>query len=662
MTLAALARSPRWIDLLAVAAAAALVAGLTVGTTGGDRLAVLLAPLCALAAGVVIFRSAAAVLRAGERVARRGPISARIALLGIARSPSVPSLAIAFVAVTIGLGGFALAYRATLLRGAADQAADTVPLDALVSPGRDFTTPLQLASLNRWRSLAGGEVLAVRRTDANYASGAGTVTVPALGIPATGLPSIHGWRDSDGAAPLAALARRLRPSGPVRTPGPSIPPTASSLALRVYSPALDVSVTADLRDPQGMIRQVPLGISGSRAVVLRARIPPGRWELEALELDEPTGLDITNGHQNGENAAPATQFQARVALGPMTLLRGSRRSPITVGLGGWSAVGAASPVRSPSGSAAVQSLADANADNDGDVPPQMVVDFNTTGTPGIVNPAQPSDSRRVPLLADPQTAAAAGPGGRIALTVDGLPVSGRVVGVLKRFPTLPAGASGFVVADEATLAAALDAQLPGQGNPDELWLTSANPGRLKAALRTGSLSALSASFRADLERQLRTAPIAEGVLGTLLAAAGLAAALAVIGLLTSMLGAGRDRRLERDLESQGIGPRGLRTQARTRLWLAALMGIASGLGVAVLLTTLAVLTVRAAGTVENPKPPLVTVVPWAELVAWGAGAALVLGLAGLIATSALIKDRRAPWPDPGYVADGAGTLSEGVAS
>src|ERR1017187_6362904 len=53
-----------------------------------------------------------------------------------------------------------------------------------------------------------------------------------------------------------------------------------------------------------------------------ARSPgrPGRWELEALELDEPTGVAITNGHQNGENPAAATQSATRVALGPMLAL------------------------------------------------------------------------------------------------------------------------------------------------------------------------------------------------------------------------------------------------------------------------------------------------------------------------------------------------------
>src|SRR5581483_8688322 len=158
------------------------------GGTGSDHaLTLLLAPLCCAAVGVLTFRAAGLVLRGAERVARDGPVLTRLALVDLARSPWLPALAIAFLAVAVGLGGFALAYRSTLIRSAADQAADRVPLDALVSPGPDFRTPLEVAPLQRWQALASGTVLPVRRTDANYTSGGEAVTVPALGIPAGGL-------------------------------------------------------------------------------------------------------------------------------------------------------------------------------------------------------------------------------------------------------------------------------------------------------------------------------------------------------------------------------------------------------------------------------------------------------------------------------------------
>ena len=612
-----LARSARLTDVLAVAAASALVAALVGGTglggTGSDQaLALLLAPLCCLAVGVLTFRAAGAVLRGTERIARGGPVLTRLALVNLARSPVMPALAIAFVAVAVGLGGFALGYRSTLIRSAADQAADQVPLDALVSPGPDFSTPLELAPLQRWQALAAGAVLPIRRTDANYTSGGGTVTVPALGVPAAGLIQIHGWRESDGSAPLVTLARRLEPTGPVRLPGPMLPVGARWLSLQT-SPDLPVDVTADLRDPQGEIRQVGFGTAGAGAGFLRARVPPGQWELEALELDEPTGVAITNGHQNGENPAAATQSQTRVALGPLLALPARGPSLLRVPLGAWRGVGAAATAPVRSGGAAT-------------------VDFAMSGTPGVLRPAQPTDTHPVPVLTDPQTAASAGPGGRIALTVDGLPVIARVVGVLTRFPTLPPDSAGFVIADEATLAAALDAQLPGQGRADELWIGTRHLAGLRTALGSGPLAQLDSSFRADIDHQLQDAPVARGVLGTLIAATALSVALAVVGLLAALLGGVRDERVESDLTEQGVGPRGLRAELRVRLALASLLGVVVGVGIAVLLTRLAVASVRAAGTVADPSPPVVTVVPWAALAAWGAGTFAALALAGWLAS------------------------------
>ena len=618
-----LARGAWLTDVLAVAAASALVAALNEGTGRNHALALLLAPLCCVAVGVLTFRAAGVVLRGAERVARSGPVLARLAVLNLARSPGVPALAIAFVAVAVGIGGFAFSYRSTLIRGAADQAANSVPLDAIVSPGPEFTTPLELAPLQRWRVLAAGTVLPVRRTIANYTNGGATVTVPALGIPADGLIRIHGWRESDGSAPLAVLARRLEPGAPVRVPGPLLPPGTRWLSLTASSPRLGVDVTADLRDPQGAIRQIAFGTAGAGAAILRASVPRGRWELEALELGEPAGLAITNGHQNSENPAGATQFHARVTLGPLLALRGPGQSQLRVLLGGWRGVGAAAATAHVRHGAVT------------------MVDFVTSGTPGVLRPAQPTDTHPVPVLADPQTAASAGPGGRMAVTVDGLPVVVRVVGILRRFPTLPPGAAGFLVADQPTLAAALDAQLPGQGRADELWITAAHPSRLRAALGSGELAQLDSSFRADLDHRLQDAPVARGVLGTLVALTALSAVLAAIGLLVALLGATRDERLESDLEAQGVGPRGLRAELRVRLALASVLGVVVGLAIAALLTRLAVASVRAAGAAANPRPPLVTVVPWPALAAWGAGELAVLAFAGWLATQALIRSRRA---------------------
>ena len=59
-----------------------------------------------------------------------------------------------------------------------------------------------------------------------------------------------------------------------------------------------------------------------------------------------------------------------------------------------------------------------------------------------------------------------------------------------------------------------------------------------------------------------------------------------------------------------------------------------GLGIAILLTRLAVASVRAAGTVADPVPAGGAVVPWPQLAAWAAGMLAVLAIAGWLGTRA----------------------------
>ena len=239
-------------------------------------------------------------------------------------------------------------------------------------------------------------------------------------------------------------------------------------------------------------------------------------------------------------------------------------------------------------------------------------------------------------------------------------MTARVVGVLSRFPTLPSDSAGFLIADETTLAAALDAQLPGQGRADELWISTGHLARVRAALDSGPLAQLDSSFRIDLDNQLRDAPVARGVFGTLIAATALSVVLAVVGLLTALIGGARDERAEADLAEQGVGPRGLRAELRVRLVLTSALGVIAGLGIAVLLTRLAVASVRAAGTVADPRPPVVTVVPWAALAAWSAGTFAGLALAGALATRALIGGGRAGRPSPVPSTESGGAPRESV--
>ena len=75
------------------------------------------------------------------------------------------------------------------------------------------------------------------------------------------------------------LARRLEPAGPVRVPGPMLPAGARWLSLPASPADAAVDVTADLRDPQGTIRQVAFGTVGTGGAFLRAPCRPasGSW-------------------------------------------------------------------------------------------------------------------------------------------------------------------------------------------------------------------------------------------------------------------------------------------------------------------------------------------------------------------------------------------------
>jgi hypothetical protein len=97
-----------------------------------------------------------------------------------------------------------------------------------------------------------------------------------------------------------------------------------------------------------------------------------------------------------------------------------------------------------------------------------------------------------------------------------------------------------------------------------------------------------------------------------------------------------------------------------RLMLASVLGVGVGLALAVVLTRLAVETVRAAGPTANPHPPLVTVAPWVQLTVWGIGAIAVLALASQLATRVLTVGGRARRTTPGPVSEPGGTLSESV--
>ena len=119
----------------------------------------------------------------------------------------------------------------------------------------------------------------------------------------------------------------------------------------------------------------------------------------------------------------------------------------------------------------------------------------------------------------------------------------------------------------------------------------------------------------------------------MIAAAALAGALALAGLLVALLGSVRNRQIEFDLVAQGFSPREVRAELRLRIAVASALGVLAGLAIAIVLTVLALAAVRAGLGAGAPQPPLITVTPWTELAGLAAAALAVCALASVIGSA-----------------------------
>ncbi|MFL5844026.1 MAG: hypothetical protein ACJ762_04965, partial [Solirubrobacteraceae bacterium] len=612
LTLAA-ARAPerlgRALTAGALVATVALLAGMLAPRgSASDPLPGSVVPLAAAAAGLLVALVLPALLRMVARVVPARRPAVRLGLLELARRPGPASIAAAGLVVSLGLCGFAFAYRSTLDRSRADQADQRVPLAATVLPGPDFRSPLAARAPAVWARLAGAAAaVPVLRRDANVLAGPTRDPVELVALPAGALAGLRAWRAGSG---RSALAGRLNAAPFDRPPaGARLPADAARVTLPARADGDRIDVALIVRGRGGRTVRVPLGMA-TRTTTLSAALPrAARGGLvTALALEPTASLLATTGHNAAEGGG-GTRATGVLRLGPL------RAGATTIDLARWR------PREPLSGSAGA-------------------VAYHLTA-PGMVRPDQPSDAAPLPLLADPATAADAAIAKDVDLDVLGVRLHARVVGVARRFPTVASG-QPFVLADVTAVSAALDAQLPGSGEARELWL-AARPGqdeRLASAVTTAArASGLRARTHVAVRRALDAEPLSREVLGALTAAALLAAALSLAGVAVALRRALRDDAAALfDLEAQGLGPRALRAGLRVRGAIVAVVGVAGGCLLALALTGLVTGAVRA-GATGAPDPPLVTVIPWAT---GGAGAALLLlaalGAGALAAAPALRED------------------------
>jgi hypothetical protein len=567
----------------------------------GTSVALVLLPgLVTFVAAVACARLLRPTLRLLERASRGRSVSLRLAALSLARHPGHAAVAAAFLLVSVGLAVFAESYRTTLSRGQEEQAAFAVPLD--------FTLREDLTRLIRVPEAAPPEKLAalgdsvqveqVLRLSGNVSRTGGRTGITVLGLDAGALPMLHGWRDDFAELTPEALARRIEPAEPAALRGPVLPEDARRLELPARGEA--VVLTASIETPTGAFAQLELGRLAGRgmqvlAVPLPAEARGGR--IVALTVSPPARVQ-----ERGGEGRPRT---LALELGDLR----ARTPDGEVSLGGyddWIAVNGIEADVTDEGAGITGTLSESVASR--------------------FRPEQPSDEQPLSVIASPDVAAAAGPGGDLPLRVAGEQVVARVAAVAERFP---GAGEDFVVADRSLLGTALNAARPGVAVSNEVWLGASTPqvrSELAATLSRPPYDVLTVDSRAELEHSLRNDPLARGTLLTLLAAALVALGLALVGVLLGVVSDVRDERGELDdLEAQGARPAVLRRVVRLRSLVVVSVGVLGGLATAALLGLLVVDLVTVTADARATELPLRTSVAWPVLAAALAAGVLAAG-------------------------------------
>jgi hypothetical protein len=626
----------RPLDVAFAGAVLAVAIGLSRGAvtpeSGGDTTFLVLLPaLICLAAGLVTARVLGPAMIGAERLGRRGPIALRLALLALARAPARTAAAAAFLVVAIGLIIFAATYRSTLDHVARDTAAFAVPMDFALSAGPNLLQPLDAAPVERYERLArGARAYPVLRVTAD-AVGVGTSvrSVTVLGVPSQALATLK-WRSDFSETPRSRMVKSLSADGSMALNGVEIPARANALRVQVRLDGAPLSLELVTRDARGRVARISLGTVGRGRSTLTTRLAAGSpsrpTELLGLELSLSRSGRAWLLHLAREGRAVRAPA-GRLSVQPLTAVGAGRERTLT-DWRGWITRG---------GRAAVERRGHSDVEIRYRFP---------EAEPLLLRLRQPTDGRVLRVVASSSVAATAARGGLLTLNFYTPRVQARVIAAARYFPTI-AEDEAFVVADEAAVATALDADAPGTGTPGELWLDVADRDQdsVRRALGRPPFSRLQRLSRQGLYEQARADPLAEGVANTLGVGALVALVLAVVGLWATVANDVRDEQdTFFDLEAQGVGPGALRRHMRIRTGALLTFGVAGGVALGIVLSRLVVPVVQVTATGTHAYPPLVAATGLAPV---GAALAILVALCALAGEATLHQAFRADVPQRG---------------
>ena len=618
-------RRIRLYDVAAVGAALTIGVGLSRGAldpgsvSGGSTVLLLILPaLVCFVVAVVLARLLGPAMRATERLTRGRSLSLRLGVLALARAPSRTVVSCAFITVALGLALFAVAYRATLARGASDQASFQVPLDYTVSEGSKLVLPLDAAPLRAYAQTApGARAYPVVRVGATTpGAGAAVLSPTVLGLPREAISTMR-WRSDFSSLPIGTIARKLSAGGEPRIHGVALPAGTKELSVRARLRGADVLAWVVVADARGRISLLPLGRVPKQTATLTTRVKQaGPLRVLGIQLALPESEAFMLAHDEAEGAVSVAP-SGEVDVGP--LVAGNR---VLTDWHDWTLSTGGDVLRRANGAT-------------------VRFSFPDTGLRLVFRPAQQTDGQVMPVVVSPDIASAAGGiGGTTVLDFQDTQVAARIVGVASRLPTVPADTGPFVLADGPWLSTAIDANAPGEGTPREVWISGSGAGQ---ALSRPPFANLVVDSRVADERALAGDPLAHATAVALGAAGLVALLLAVLGFWVGVVSELHDEKSDFfDLEAQGLAPADMRRQLRMRGVILLVLGFLGGLALAVLLSRLVVSLIRVSGTTGVPEPPLRLDPDW---LVGGLGVAAVMLAALLVAEGASLAAFRGSRPE-----------------
>jgi hypothetical protein len=308
-----------------------------------------------------------------------------------------------------------------------------------------------------------------------------------------------------------------------------------------------------------------------------------------------------------------------IIVGPLELGYAGERSQ-RVPLGGAPWVASASTIRSPYERPRVGSVS-----TDGDsirVPfstgSYLFLGFqeDTAATEVLLRPGPDRLPAALPAVASDAflKAAEARVGQQLPLGLASGTQAIRIVGSIRRFPTLDPAASALVV-DLPTYLALNFVRFGAVVQPSQWFLETPNERDVVARLRAPPFSSIAVTSRSERELALLEDPIPLGVIGALALGFIVAAVFAALGFAASTAAAARARRFEfAVLRSLGLRTRQLSGWISIENGLVVALSLLGGTALGLVVAWLVLPNVALGTSGAPPVPPVVVSVPWGDVL------------------------------------------------